>query len=61
MIDWKVIITGLICLTIIESIALMKGINGQLLTVAIGAICGVIGWRIPYQEEENRKEIKVKL
>jgi hypothetical protein len=60
VIDWKVIVTGLICITIIESIALMKGINGTLLTLTIGAICGVIGWRIP-MEEPIKKSIEVKL
>jgi len=52
MIDWKVICTALICITILESIALSKGINGTLLTVVIGALCGVIGWRIPMKPEE---------
>lgn len=50
MIDWKIIVTGLICITVMESIALIQGINGALFTVVIGAICGVIGWRIPMRE-----------
>lgn len=57
MIDWKIIVVALICLTIIESIALIKGINGALFTVVVGAICGVIGWRIPME----RDGIEVKL
>ena len=58
MIDWKIIAVGLICLTIIESIALLKGVNGALFTTVVGAICMVIGWRIPMDE---RKAIEVKL
>ena len=38
---------GIVCLTILESIALFKGINGIMLTAAIGAIMAAIGFVFP--------------
>lgn len=58
MINWKIICVGLICITILESIALIQGINGTLLTVVIGAICGVIGWRIPMNDSNGVIKVK---
>ena len=43
----QVIITGLICITVLEAIALANGINGTLLTVVIGVIAAAIGVIIP--------------
>lgn len=43
----EIIITGLICITVIECIALAKGINGIVLTVVIGVIAAVMGVAIP--------------
>ena len=43
----KIIITGLICITFLEAIALAKGINGTLLTVVIGVIAAVLGVAVP--------------
>lgn len=42
-IDIRVIIIGLLCITFLESIALMKGINGILLTTVIGVIAASVG------------------
>ena len=41
--DWKVICTGLVCLTALEVIALLKGFNGVLLTTVVGIIALAIG------------------
>ena len=46
-IDWKIIMTGLICITIIELYALHQGINGVLLTIVIGIIAAACGVAIP--------------
>jgi len=46
-IDWKIIMTGLICITIIELYALHQGINGILLTIVIGIIAAACGVAIP--------------
>lgn len=42
----KVLIIGLLCITELEAIALMKGINGVLLTSVIAAITGLVGLSI---------------
>lgn len=42
-----IIITGIICITLIEIIALNKGINGVLLTTVIAIIATAIGITIP--------------
>ena len=46
-IDWKVIVTGLICLTTLECFALSQGINGTLLKGVLIAIALSIGITIP--------------
>ena len=43
----SVVITGIICVTILETVALLKGINGTILTLVIGSIGLAAGWRIP--------------
>lgn len=46
-IDWRIVIAGLLALTIIEVCALMNGIDGKLLTLVVGIIALVIGVTIP--------------
>ena len=43
----SIVITGLICLTILEIYALSQGINGTLLTIVIAVIAGAMGIMIP--------------
>ena len=45
--DWKVLITGIICLTALEIYALSQGINGMIFTIVIAIIGGAIGVTIP--------------
>ena len=45
--DWKIVITGIVCLTILEIVALMNGINGTLFSLVIMIIAGAIGVMIP--------------
>ena len=40
----KVVMAAIAGLTIIESIALFKGVDGVLLTVIVAAIAGAAGW-----------------
>ena len=47
-INWKIVITGLICLTVLEIVALLNGINGTLFTIVIAVIAGAIGITVPY-------------
>ena len=41
-----IIITAIISITILETIALMNGINGSILTIVIAAIAGLGGLAI---------------
>ena len=46
-IDWRVICVGIVCLTILECMALSMGINGTLLKVVLVVIAGLGGYTIP--------------
>jgi len=46
-IDWKIVVTALGCITLLEAMALAKGIDGILLTSVIGIIAGIVGWTSP--------------
>ena len=46
-VDWKVVCTGLVCLTALECYALYLGYNGTLLKGALIAIALAIGIIIP--------------
>ena len=46
-IDWRLIATGLVCLSAIEICALMNGIDGTLMMAVIGIIGLAIGVAIP--------------
>ena len=43
----SVIITSLICITLLEAFALYKGLNGVLLTTIVAVIAGIAGFIIP--------------
>jgi hypothetical protein len=45
--DGKVIMTAIIGIVILDSIALLNGIDGVLLMTALAAIAGLAGWTIP--------------
>ncbi len=42
-IDWRVIITGIVCLTVAECFALANGINGNIYSLYLMIIGGAIG------------------
>lgn len=46
-IDWRIVCTGLICLTALELYALSQGINGTLLRIMFIVIASAIGIVIP--------------
>ena len=46
-IDWRIIITIVLCITAIEIYALSIGINGILLTAVIAGLLGLAGWTAP--------------
>ncbi len=47
MVNVKIIITAIICITILEIYALTRGINGILLTTVIAVIAGLAGVATP--------------
>ena len=46
-VDWRIVCTGLACITILECLALSMGINGTLLKMVLIAIAVAIGVTIP--------------
>jgi len=46
-VDWRIVCTGLICLTVLNLYALSQGINGTILSLVLIVIAGVIGITIP--------------
>jgi len=46
-IDWKVMVTGLVCVTALEIYALSQGINGTLFSIVLLIIGAAIGVQIP--------------
>ncbi|MCJ7651252.1 MAG: hypothetical protein MUP85_21805 [Candidatus Lokiarchaeota archaeon] len=46
-IDWRIVGIGLVCLTAIEIVALLNGIDGTLLATIVGIIGLTIGTVIP--------------
>ena len=46
-IDYRIVVVALICIAVVECVALLKGINGILLTVVIGIMAGIAGITIP--------------
>ena len=46
-IDWRIIITAIVVIGALEAIALIKGIDGVLLSTALVIIAGLAGWTLP--------------
>lgn len=46
-IDWRIVVAGMVCITALEMLALVKGINGVALTAVVGALAGLAGWSLP--------------
>jgi len=46
-IDWKIVCTGLACITTLEMYAISQGINGTLLSIVLVILAGAIGITIP--------------
>ena len=52
-VDWRIVCTGLACITILECLALSMGINGTLLKIVLIAIAVAIGVTIPSPIKSN--------
>ena len=45
--DHRIVVTAIICITILEGLAIYNGINGMILTAIIGVLAGLAGWSAP--------------
>lgn len=52
----ETIIIAIACITILESIALMKGVDGAIFGIAIAAISGLVGYQVKSQREKKHKD-----
>jgi len=46
-VDWRVLIAVAVCITIMECVALSKGINGTLFSIVMIVMGGIAGITIP--------------
>ena len=46
-IDYRIVIVGLLCITALEIVALLQGINGVVLTSVVAIIALAIGVAVP--------------
>lgn len=44
-IDWRIVCTGIACLSGLEIYALSQGINGTMLAIVVGIIAATIGFK----------------
>lgn len=45
-IDWRIAITAIICLTVLEVYAMFQGINGTLFAGIVAVIAGLAGYKL---------------
>ena len=45
--DWRIVIAAIFTIGVIEVVALLKGIDGALMVLAVGAIAGLAGYVVP--------------
>ena len=53
--EWIVVGLAILCITVVEIIAIRNGINGTALTLAIGAIAGLGGYEAKHIFEKIRE------
>ena len=46
-VDWRIIIAAMVAITILECVALLNGVNGTILTMAVAVIAGLAGFLMP--------------
>jgi len=51
-----VVITAIICLSILEVFAMFKGINGTFRTIIFATIAGLAGWTMPTPKQPTPKQ-----
>ena len=45
-IDWRITCIALVCITFLETIAILQGIDGVLFGLALVAIAGIAGFKL---------------
>ena len=50
------IITGIVCITVLETIALLKGIDGSLMALAFSTIGGILGFKAGKIKSKRKKK-----
>lgn len=50
----RIILSAIAAIVILEAIALLKGINGVLLTSVIATLAGIAGWAAPTMKLKKR-------
>ena len=49
-INWELVATGIICLSVMEIFAMYHGINGTMRTIVFSIIAAAIGLTIPFEK-----------
>jgi len=49
--DWRVSITAILAIMVLEGFALYQGIDNALLSIAVAAIAGIAGYAIPIRKK----------
>lgn len=52
-IDWRIVITAIICITLLEAWAMYNGVNGKLFGIVLVVIAGLAGFAIPSPFKTN--------
>lgn len=46
-IDWRIVVTAIIAITILECVALFNGINGTYFSIVLAILAGLAGYILP--------------
>jgi len=44
--DWRIALTAIVCLTVLEVVALMKGIDGAMFMAIVVIMAGIAGFEV---------------
>ena len=54
-VDWKVACTAIVCLSVLEIVAIQNGINGTMRTIIFSLIALIVGVQLPQIKLNNSK------
>jgi len=46
-VDWRIVCTTAICITLLEGFAIHSGHNGTILKLVLIVLAGIAGWQVP--------------